>query len=85
MKTAKFWLVQIVMVAIVSLVLGSPVFAGPDGDPSGGKRQGAQTDNDNNSNGVAKSNGAARGFVPDEEPPAGEGGDEDDDDGGFTL
>ncbi len=27
MKTAKFWLVQIVMVAIVSLAFGSPVFA----------------------------------------------------------
>ena len=29
MKNAKFWLVQIAMVAIVSLVFGSPVFAGP--------------------------------------------------------
>jgi hypothetical protein len=44
MKTAKFWLVQIAMVAIVSLIFGSPVFAGPDGDPSKGKRQGAQSD-----------------------------------------
>jgi hypothetical protein len=29
MNKAKFWLVQITMVAMVSLVFGSPVFAGP--------------------------------------------------------
>ena len=29
MRKTKFWLVQILMVAIVSLVFGSPVFAGP--------------------------------------------------------
>ncbi len=30
MKKAKFWMFQIAMVAIVSLVLGSPALAGPD-------------------------------------------------------
>ena len=29
MKKANFWIAQIVMVAIVSLAFGSPVFAGP--------------------------------------------------------
>ncbi len=29
MKNVKFWLVQIAMVAIVSMIFGSPVFAGP--------------------------------------------------------
>ncbi len=30
MKKINFWLVQIIMVAVVSLAFGSPVFAGPD-------------------------------------------------------
>jgi hypothetical protein len=29
MKNAKFWLIQIAMVAIISLIAGSPVLAGP--------------------------------------------------------
>ena len=37
MKNAKFWLVQIAMVAIVSLVFGSPVFAGPPAHAKGEK------------------------------------------------
>jgi len=37
MKNAKFWLVQIAMVAIVSLVFGSPVFAGPPDHAKGEK------------------------------------------------
>ncbi len=35
MKNAKFWLVQIAMVAIVSFVLGSPVLAGGKGIDNG--------------------------------------------------
>ena len=35
MKKAKFWLVQIAMIAIVSLVLGSPVFAAPPDQSQG--------------------------------------------------
>lgn len=68
MKNVKFWLAQIAMVAIVSLVLGSPVLAGPDGDPSNGKRQGSQSVNDHNGTGVENSNKAAQGFVPVEPP-----------------
>lgn len=41
MSKTKFWLVQIVMVAIVSLVFGSPVFAGPPD----GKGKGAEMSN----------------------------------------
>lgn len=35
MKNAKFWLAQIAMIAIVSLVLGSPAFAGPPNNTKG--------------------------------------------------
>lgn len=45
MKKAKFWLAQIALVAMVSLVFGSPVFAGPDDNEKNGvgngKGQGA--------------------------------------------
>jgi hypothetical protein len=47
MKNAKFWLVQIAMVAIVSLVFGSPVFAGP---PDHAKGLGAETSSNSHSN-----------------------------------
>ena len=73
MKNVKFWLAQIAMVAIVSLVLGSPVLAGPDGDPSNGKRSGEQSDNAN-AKGADNSNSAAEGFEPVDgptEPPTG--------------
>ena len=62
MKNVKFWLAQIAMVAIVSLVLGSPVLAGPDGDPSDGERQGFQTDNGDNTDGFDTSDETAKGF-----------------------
>ena len=38
MRKTKFWLIQIMMVAIVSLVLGSPVFADDDDDDDDGRR-----------------------------------------------
>jgi len=46
MKKANFWLVQIVMVAIISLVLGSPVFAGPPDHAKSGKSVATSSDDD---------------------------------------
>jgi hypothetical protein len=37
MKNAKFWFVQIAMVAIVGLIFGSPVLAGPPDHAKGAK------------------------------------------------
>ena len=62
MKNVKFWLAQIAMVAIVSMIFGSPAFTGPSGDPSNEARQGFQTDNSHNGNGMTNSNSAATGF-----------------------
>ena len=47
MKKAKFWFFQIAMVAIVSLIFGSPVFAGP---PDHSKGKGAETSSNSHSN-----------------------------------
>ena len=63
MKNVKFWLVQIALVAIVSMIFGSPAFAGPTGDPSNGARNGGQKHNDHNSNGVSHSAERAKGFT----------------------
>ena len=40
MRKTKFWLFQIVMLVMLSLVFGSPVFAGP---PDNSKGKGAET------------------------------------------
>ena len=87
MKNAKFWLVQIAMVAILSLVFGSPVFADPS-TTAVEKRQGSQSDNASYKN---KANSAAQGWateqdsvlVPDEETPCENIGSQMDADGNF--
>ena len=61
MKTAKFWLVQIAMVAIVSLIFGSPVFAGPPDQANGVGAETSDTAHNNHSGGKAQAGSHANG------------------------
>jgi hypothetical protein len=74
MSKTKFWLIQILMVAIVSLVFGSPVFAGPPDSKGKGAEMSykALTNHASGSGNVQalnKANGNAAFMDASEEPP----------------
>ena len=77
MSKTKFWLIQILLVAIVSLVFGSPVFAGPP-DHAKGKKGAEMSYNaltnhasgSGNVQAVNKADGNAAFMGASEEPPA---------------
>ena len=70
MRKVKYWLVQLVMVAFVSLILGAPAFAKAPEQSKGNEMKNAHA------SGVAKSNAhsnAGFGDVADTEPVGEEG------------
>ncbi len=80
MRKAKFWLMQIVMLAIISLVFGSPVFAGPPAQAQGNGGDTSSTAHSNHSGGKAQAESHAddnAAFMTGD----GEGGGDDGDDG----
>jgi len=54
MRKTKFWLFQIVMLVMLSLLFGSPVFAGPPDHAKGGGAETSKTAHDNHSGGHAQ-------------------------------
>jgi len=54
MRKTKFWLIQIVMLVMVSLVFGSAAFAGPPDNAKGKGAEMSKTAHDNHSGGKAQ-------------------------------
>lgn len=81
MRKTKFWLIQIVMLVMLSLVFGSPVFSGPPDHAKGVGAETSRTAHNNHSDGNAKAEGHANEnaafYVETSPPPPPPPGDEE--------